>query len=80
MKDMTNVIVVGMKEYRKKTTIRAIQMKIPFRVKTLEGWSEGKVGDWLAEGVTSERYIINKDIFDKTYELNEEPDKYEMKI
>ncbi len=76
---MTDIEIVGFKEYRKKTTIKAIQMNQPFRVNTLDGCFHGKAGDWLAEDVKGERYIIDNDVFEKFYELVEEPNEYEIK-
>ena len=56
------------REYRKTTTTKAVQIPIPFHVKTLEGTMVGEPGDWLAEGVDGERYPIANSIFLKTYE------------
>lgn len=79
MKDLTNAEIVGFNEYRKKTTIKAMQIRYPFSVVTMEGKIEGKAGDWLAEGIAGERYIIDNGIFEKTYELVEEPDEFSVK-
>lgn len=58
------------KEYRKKATatIRAVQIPEGFSVKTMEGWVEGKHGDWLARGIDGELYPINKEVFARTYD------------
>lgn len=67
-RNLTNDVIVGFKEYRKTRTIKAVQIGIVFVVDTLEGIFEGKAGDWLAEGIEGERYIIDDVIFRKTYE------------
>jgi len=56
------------REYRKKTTIKAVRMEKAFAVLTLEGTVHGKAGDWLARGVKGELYPIAADVFDRTYE------------
>ncbi len=56
------------KSYRKKPIIiRAKQMNEPFEVKTMEGTMKGKTGDYLVVGIKNEKYPIDKDIFEKTY-------------
>lgn len=60
------------KEYRKTQTIRAAQMPVAFKVRTLEGWVEGQPGDWLAMGVSGELYPIADSVFKETYEEVEE--------
>lgn len=57
------------RKYRKTATIHATQMDEEFIVKTLEGTMKGKAGDYLAVGVNGEQYPIDKEIFEKTYEL-----------
>ena len=64
----------GAREFRKKTTIHAIQMNDNFAVVTLEGRVEGKVGDWLAKGVKGELYPIAEDVFEKTYQTLDDKD------
>lgn len=61
--------VAGMAECRKKPIIiHAKQMVEPFRVDTLEGnYKQGKVGDYLMQGIDGELYICDKGIFEKTY-------------
>jgi hypothetical protein len=60
----------NLKVFKKKTTIRAVQVACPFEVETLEGLMQGKALDWLAVGVNGEMYPIAADIFEKTYEPN----------
>ena len=60
-------------KYRKKpVVISARQMPVPFKVETLEGWLEGKPGDWLIEGVKGELYPCADDVFQLTYEAVDE--------
>jgi len=59
----------GFRMYRKKPVcILARQMKEPFEVKTLEGTMKGKAGDYLVIGVKKERYPVDREIFEETYE------------
>lgn len=37
------------------------------QIKTLEGWLDVKVGDWIATGINGEHWPIVDDIFRKTY-------------
>ena len=67
-RNLTNSTAVIFREYRKTATIKAGKIPIPFVVDTLEGTFEGKPGDWLAEGIEGERYIIDAAIFRNTYE------------
>ena len=57
------------KEYRKKTTIFAVRIIVPFEVETKEGKLTGKKGDWLAKGIEGELYPIDAKIFNETYEV-----------
>ena len=66
--NLTDSKTVTFREYRKTATIKAGKIPIPFVVDTLEGTFGGKPGDWLAEGIEGERYIIDDAIFRKTYE------------
>ena len=53
-------------------TVRAIQLNHPegFTVTTIEGNSaNGKPGDYLMIGVNGEKYPIDREVFDKTYEI-----------
>ena len=56
------------REFRKKTTIRAVKISSAFEVVTLEGAVRGKAGDWLAKGINNELYPINAEVFEKSYE------------
>jgi len=67
-RNLTNNTSVIFREFRKIATIKAGKIPIPFVVDTLEGTFNGKAGDWLAEGIEGERYIIDDAIFRKTYE------------
>ena len=62
--------VVGLAECRKKPIIiHAKQMEESFRVNTLEGnYKQGKLGDYLMQGIENELYICDKAIFEKTYD------------
>jgi len=66
--NLADVDIIGFQEYRKIVTTKAVQIDTDFVVDTLEGTFEGKAGDWLAEGVEGERYIIDDAIFRKTYD------------
>ncbi len=66
--NLTDTDRVEFREFRKTATIKAGQIGAAFVVDTLEGTFEGKPGDWLAEGIEGERYIIDDAIFRKTYE------------
>lgn len=66
--NLTDTTRVNFREFRKISTIKAGQIGAAFVVDTLEGTFEGKAGDWLAEGIEGERYIIDDAIFRKTYE------------
>jgi len=65
--NVTNTKIKGFKRYQKTALIKAVRMNDEFVVDTLEGQFSGKAGDWLAEGVDGERYIIDDKIFRKTY-------------
>jgi hypothetical protein len=39
-----------------------------YSIKTLEGWHELTVGDWIITGIKGEKYPCKPDIFEKTYE------------
>lgn len=60
--------IEGWSKFRKTEPIKAVKMDEPFEVETLEGTMQGKKGDWLAEGIEGERWVIDSDIFAKTYE------------
>jgi hypothetical protein len=41
-------------------------------IKTLEGWHEGNIGDFIIQGVRGELYPCKPDVFEKSYELIKE--------
>jgi len=47
-------------------------MSEPFEVETLEGTMRGGKGDYLCEGPAGEQWPIKKDIFEATYELEQQ--------
>lgn len=49
-------------------TRKYFKMEKPFKVKTMEGITEGKAGDYLMRGVDGEMYPCDNDIFHKTYQ------------
>jgi hypothetical protein len=56
-------------KYRKKpVVIDAVQIDVPMKIQTLEGWMEGNPGDYLITGVKGEQYFCKPDIFALTYE------------
>ncbi|MEP7254385.1 MAG: hypothetical protein ABI666_01350 [Ferruginibacter sp.] len=57
------------KAIKKPIPVRCIQINEPFEVQTLEGIMKGQPGDWLMIGVNGEMYPCAKDIFEKTYDL-----------
>jgi hypothetical protein len=70
--DMTDVELEGLIPCKKlPVTVHAMQIDVPFTVKTLEGIHEGKAGDYLLVGVEGERYPVKKEIFEKTYQFVE---------
>lgn len=65
MKELPN----GYRIYKRRPgKIKAIEMKEPFLVDTLEGTMHGKPGDFLIEGISGELYICKADIFYDLYE------------
>lgn len=60
------------KKYRKTAPVWAVQMTEPFEVETLEGTMRAEAGDYLCEGPKGERWPIKKEIFESTYELDED--------
>ena len=49
--------------------MRCIQIHEPFQVETMEGIMQGKAGDWLMIGIQGEMYPIDREIFEKTYDI-----------
>ena len=54
---------------KKPIPIRCLQIDEPFEVETMEGILRGKKGDWLMVGVSGEVYPCDREIFEKTYDL-----------
>ena len=56
---------------KKPLPIKALQLHFPegFAVETLEGVMTGQPGDYLVIGTQGERYIIKREIFEATYEV-----------
>jgi len=65
--DATSILSQSKQYIKKPIPIRAIQIKCPFEVKTLEGLMKGKKDDYLIEGTQGELYPCDKEIFEKTY-------------
>ena len=69
----------GIVKCRKKPiVIHAVQLNYPegFKVTTLEGVMKGKPGDYLMFGINGEKYPCDKDIFEKSYDIVKDEDKY----
>ena len=62
--------VENLKPCRKKPIIvHAKQVSGAFQVETLEGnYKQGKVGDYLMQGIDNELYICDKSIFERSYD------------
>lgn len=59
--------------FRKKPImIKAIQMDCDFEVETLEGNHKGKKRDYLLQGIKGEVYPCKEEIFQATYERDDE--------
>ena len=56
---------------KKPILVHATQLNFPegFWVSTKEGVMTGKPGDYLIIGIEGEKYPIDKDIFEKNYEI-----------
>ncbi len=54
---------------KKPIPIKCIQIDEPFQVESMEGLVTGKAGDWLMIGVNGEKYVCDKAIFQKTYDI-----------
>jgi hypothetical protein len=54
---------------KKPIPVRCVQIQEPFEVATMEGTLRGKAGDWLMVGVNGELYPCDREIFEKTYDL-----------
>lgn len=55
--------------------VHAVQINYLFTVRSKEdsedakGWKVGKPGDYLMIGIEDEKYICDRDIFEKTYDF-----------
>ena len=58
---------------KKPVVVHAVQVNVPFKVTTLEGVVQGKAGDYLMIGIDGEKYPCRQDIFERTYDILEEP-------
>lgn len=67
----TDSTSVEMRPVKKKPMIvHAVQINVPFRVKSLEGdYAQGKAGDYLMRGVRGEQYICDREIFEESYDF-----------
>lgn len=69
---MRNVTVedLDFDEYRKRPfVVNGVQIDEPFVVDTMEGDDQhGGPGDYLVEGVEGERYPVDEDVFEQTYD------------
>lgn len=62
------------KKYRKKPiVIEAYQTDKEMIIHTLEGDMKASVGDYIITGLRGEKYPCKSDIFEKSYELVEDP-------
>lgn len=58
-----------MQKYVKKPVpVEARRLGRATEIRTLEGVSRGKKGDYLVVGVRGEKYIVKREIFEETYE------------
>jgi len=56
------------KTYKKIFSIKAIQLDVDFIVVTKEGTIRGKAGDYLCQGVTGEKWPVDRIIFESSYQ------------
>lgn len=70
----------GLREFKKKTTIKAVQIKEPFKVETLEGTMSARANDWLAIGVKGELYPIADEVMQASYEPADSPDRPDERV
>lgn len=73
--DAKSLLSLGNKYIKKPIPVRAVQIAIPFTVKTLEGTMKGKPNDYLVEGIEGELYVCDKTIFEKSYDKVNDSDK-----
>jgi len=62
------------KIYRRISTMVAIEMYDDFCVETKEGRIFGKKGDYLCYGGFEDKWLVKKEIFERTYEVIDEPE------
>lgn len=56
-------------KFRKRpVVIEAYQTQSLVNIRTLEGWTQAKPGDWILRGIKKEIYPCRDDIFKETYE------------
>lgn len=60
-------VTPGSGVYEKTALARAMKLKVDYTVKSLEGDSSGKVGDYLVRGPNNEFYIVNGSKFEGMY-------------
>lgn len=64
------------KKYRKKpVVVKAFRTNKEITIHTLEGDMVASVGDYIITGINGEQYPCKPDIFEKTYELVEDPEE-----
>lgn len=61
-----------MKFRKKPVVIEAYQTQEPRKIYTLEGIMQADKGDWIITGVKGEQYPCKPDIFEATYEREED--------
>lgn len=56
---------------KKPIPIHCLQLNFPegFTVTSIEGIMTGKAGDYLMWGIDGEKYICEKDIFERSYDI-----------
>lgn len=73
MKDVDHLTpknTAGFMKCRKKPiVVHAKKMDSDFRVTSPEGQVYGRAGDYLMYGVVGEKYVISKEVFDKSYNI-----------
>lgn len=64
-----NCIMVFHRYVKKPIPIRAEKLSRSMDIDTLEGVFHGKKGDYHVIGVKGEHYIVDKEIFELTYDI-----------
>lgn len=67
--ELSDPNLLWLKVRKKPVVVHALQMDSAFETTTLEGRIKGKAGDYLMVGIHGERYPIDKEIFEKTYDV-----------